>query len=160
MVDVVSKLARSRMMAGIRGQNTGPERMIRKQLWRAGFRYGLGKRRLPGRPDVVLPKWRVAIFVHGCFWHGHARCRYFRFPATKPSFWRNKILSNRERDARVTQDLSDLGWRCIVVWECALRDDANHAAALISRLVRGNALLAEIRSTRRHAVAIVRKRRR
>jgi DNA mismatch endonuclease (patch repair protein) len=108
-------------MAGIRGRNTKPELIIRRGLHRQGFRYRLHGRSMAGRPDLVLPKYRAVIFVHGCFWHGHG-CRYFRWPSTRPDFWRQKIRGNQQRDRKVQQQLGATDWRCLVVWECALRD--------------------------------------
>jgi DNA mismatch endonuclease (patch repair protein) len=120
MADVVPPDVRSRMMAGIRGTNTRPELVLRGGLHALGFRFRLHDRSLPGRPDMVFPRWRAVLFAHGCFWHGHD-CHLFRLPATRPEFWRSKILGNRERDATVEGSLSSMGWRQIIVWECALK---------------------------------------
>jgi len=111
---------RSRMMAGIRSRNTKPEILVRRGLHRRGLRFRLHARDLPGCPDLVLPRWRTVIFVHGCFWHGHD-CRYFRWPKTRTDFWRDKINGNRERDRRVKTQLHTAGWRVLVVWECTFR---------------------------------------
>ncbi|MBW7923452.1 MAG: DNA mismatch endonuclease Vsr [Burkholderiaceae bacterium] len=122
MVDVVDAATRSRMMSGIRGGNTKPERVLRLGLHRLGLRYRLhgGSAALPGRPDLIFPKYRAAVLIHGCFWHGHD-CHLFRWPATRPEFWRQKIASNTERDARQIAALRADGWRVAVVWECALK---------------------------------------
>ncbi|MFL6674476.1 MAG: very short patch repair endonuclease [Massilia sp.] len=120
MVDVVDSATRSRMMAGIRGQNTKPEILIRKLLHRKGLRFRLHVRELPGKPDIVLPRFHAAIFVHGCFWHGH-NCPFFRWPATRPDFWREKIGRNRANDQKARDALLADGWRVGVVWECAIR---------------------------------------
>ncbi|MER9474362.1 very short patch repair endonuclease [Mesorhizobium sp. M0520] len=120
MADIVSPEVRSRMMAGIKGVNTKPEMTLRLALHAAGFRYRLHDRRLPGRPDMVFPRRRAAMFAHGCFWHGHD-CHLFRLPATRPEFWREKIARNRQRDESAERALTASGWRCGVVWECALR---------------------------------------
>jgi DNA mismatch endonuclease (patch repair protein) len=120
MVDVVSAGVRSRMMAGIRGKNTKPEMTIRRGLHAKGFRYILHDKRLPGKPDLVFPKHRAVIFVHGCFWHGHD-CHLFKWPKTRKDFWRTKIARNREVDARSARLLKVSGWRRGVVWECALK---------------------------------------
>jgi len=120
MADIVDQETRSRMMSGIRGSNTKLEQMVRRALHARGLRYRLGGAGLPGRPDIVFPRFRTAVFVHGCFWHGHS-CPLFRLPKTRPNFWRQKIESNKERDARVLLQLADLGWRTVVVWECSLR---------------------------------------
>lgn len=119
MADVVDPATRSRMMSGIRGKNTKPELMIRKALHARGFRYRLHCD-LPGKPDICLPKHRAVIFVHGCFWHGHG-CHLFKWPSTRPEFWRAKIGRNREIDGAVESRLSDDGWRVAVIWECALK---------------------------------------
>lgn len=119
-MDTVSAETRSRMMAGIRSANTAPERTVRSRLHRAGFRFTLHPRGLPGRPDIVLPRWSTVVFVHGCFWHGH-RCRLFRLPATNAEFWRAKIEANRQRDKKVLRALRKLGWHVEVVHECELR---------------------------------------
>ena len=107
------------MMAGIRGRDTKPEILLRSGLHRLGLRFVL-KSKLPGRPDLVLPRWRVAVFFHGCFWHGHD-CPLFKLPGTRTEFWREKIGSNRERDGRVLAALLDGGWRVAVVRECSIR---------------------------------------
>lgn len=107
-------------MAGIGGRDTRPEMMIRRGLHAMGYRFRLHDRRLPGRPDVVFPSRRAALFIHGCFWHGHD-CRLFRWPKTRPEFWRDKIGGNIARDARVRAELGALGWRVMDVWECRLR---------------------------------------
>ena len=118
--DIVDRQTRSRMMAGIRSANTRPERMIRSALHVRGFRYRLHPRALPGRPDIVLPRYRAAIFVHGCFWHGHD-CGLFRLPGTRPELWAEKIRRNRQRDAAVMNELVATGWRVLTIWECAIR---------------------------------------
>jgi len=107
-------------MAAIRGKNTKPELIIRKGLHTRGFRYRLHDRTLPGRPDLVLPKYRAVIFINGCFWHGHD-CNLFRWPSTREDFWGAKIGGNIERDSRNLEALKDAGWRTAVVWECALK---------------------------------------
>ena len=108
------------MMAGIRGKNTRPEILVRQLLHRIGFRFRLHARDLPGRPDIVLPKWRAVIQVHGCFWHGHD-CHLFRLPGTRRAWWEAKIAGNRARDALARTALAELGWRQLEVWECALK---------------------------------------
>lgn len=120
MADVVSPEVRSRMMSGIRGKDTKPEMIVRRGLHARGFRFLLHDRRLPGRPDLVLPKYRTVIFVHGCFWHGHG-CHLFKWPKTRGLFWRAKIEANQSRDARALALLQDAGWRPLVVWECELK---------------------------------------
>lgn len=120
MPDIVDAATRSRMMAGIRSTNTRPEMIIRKALHARGFRYRLHSRSVPGKPDIVFPRYRALIFVHGCFWHGHD-CPLFRLPSTRPAFWAAKIMRNRQRDAAVTAQLMESGWRTLTIWECAVR---------------------------------------
>lgn len=120
MADIVDAPTRSRMMRGIRGKNTRPELAIRQALHARGFRFRLHDRKLPGAPDLVFPKFRAVLFVHGCFWHGHG-CHMFRWPATRTEFWRAKISRNQEVDARAVAALVAGGWRVAEVWECALR---------------------------------------
>lgn len=123
MVDVMQSSQRSALMSRIRAKDTTPELQVRSMLWREGYRFRLHPRELPGRPDIVLPKWRAVVLVNGCFWHAHENCRLFRIPATRTDFWRTKLEANRQRDMRVIKSLQDLDWRIAVVWECALRDD-------------------------------------
>lgn len=120
MADVVDAAIRARMMSGIKSANTAPEMMLRQGLHRRGFRYRLNDRSLPGRPDLVFPKYRAVLFAHGCFWHAH-ECDLFKWPATRAEFWRTKIHGNRARDARQAAALRALGWRVGCVWECALK---------------------------------------
>lgn len=121
MVDVVDKTTRSRMMSGIRGKNTRPEMLVRQFLHRHGFRYRLHVKNLPGSPDIVLPKWKMAIFVHGCFWHRHEGCRFSTTPASNVDGWQKKFQENAARDQRNVSDLLATGWRVIILWECGLR---------------------------------------
>lgn len=120
MADIVSPDVRSRMMSGIRGKNTKPEIILRRALHARGLRYRIHRKDLPGNPDIVFPKWRAAIFVHGCFWHGHD-CGLYKPPGTQPEFWREKVETNRDRDARAESRLRELGWRVGTIWECASR---------------------------------------
>ena len=129
MVDVVSPADRSRMMAGIKGKNSQPELLVRRMLFASGYRFRLHRRDMPGTPDIVMPRRKVAIFVHGCFWHHHQGCRYAKMPATRPSFWKAKLEANVERDRRAVEKLQALGWRVLCVWECSTRD-AEAAAGL------------------------------
>ena len=123
-MDVVDSATRSRMMSGIRSKDTKPEMTVRKYLHAKGFRYRLHTRDLPGSPDLVLPKYKTAILVHGCFWHRHPGCRYTTTPASNVEHWDQKFRANTERDARKQAALEAAGWRVIVVWECELRRDA------------------------------------
>lgn len=120
LADVHDKATRSRNMAAIRGTDTRPELIIRSGLHARGYRYRLHERKLPGRPDLVLPGYRAVIFVNGCFWHGH-ECPMFKWPGTREIFWREKISGNVERDRRNLKALLQTGWRTAIVWECALK---------------------------------------
>jgi DNA mismatch endonuclease (patch repair protein) len=120
MTDVHTTEQRRRNMAAVRSRNTGPEMLIRRGLHGRGFRYSLHHKKLPGHPDIVLTKYKAVMFVHGCFWHGHG-CRLFRWPASRPEFWRAKILRNRQVDAQALAALRAAGWRVLTVWECALK---------------------------------------
>jgi DNA mismatch endonuclease (patch repair protein) len=117
------------MMSGIRGKNTQPEWIVRRALHARGYRYRLHVRNLPGCPDIVLPRHRAVVFVHGCFWHGHD-CSLFRWPKTRPEFWRAKIDRNRANDEKHRAELLSMGWRVAVVWECALRHHVDVGAEL------------------------------
>lgn len=121
--DIVSPATRSRMMSGIRHKNTKPELAIRSALHRAGFRFRLHRSDLPGRPDLVFPRYKAVLFVHGCFWHGHG-CHLFRWPATRQEFWREKIEKNIARDRKQYAALEEMGWRTAILWECALKGRA------------------------------------
>ena len=121
MADIVNKQTRSRMMAGIRGKDTQPELAIRRALHAKGFRFRLHAKNLPGRPDLVLSKHRAVIFVHGCFWHRHGKCRFATTPATRADFWQTKFAANVTRDREAMAGLNQSGWRVATIWECSLR---------------------------------------
>ncbi|WP_367079174.1 DNA mismatch endonuclease Vsr [Luteitalea sp.] len=135
MADIVDQKTRSRMMSGIGPKNTKPERVLRRALHRLGFRFSLHGRRLPGSPDIVLPRHRAVVLVHGCFWHRHNGCRYTTTPGTNPEFWQTKFAQNVARDARNVADLTAAGWRVATVWECHLRTvaDVESAAERVGR---------------------------
>jgi len=140
MVDVVNSATRSRMMSGIRGRNTKPEIMIRSLLHRHGFRFRLHARSLPGKPDIVLPRYHAVVFVHGCFWHGHD-CPLFKWPSTRPDFWLEKIGRNRKNDHKAREALVANGWRVGIVWECAIRGSGkniNGVAQSLANWLRSN----------------------
>ncbi|MBS0461625.1 MAG: DNA mismatch endonuclease Vsr [Proteobacteria bacterium] len=132
MVDVVDAATRSRMMSGIRGRNTRPELLVRSFLHRAGLRFRLHVR-LPGKPDLVFPKYRTVVFVHGCFWHRHAGCRLASIPATNRRFWEEKFEANVARDRRITRQLRREGWHVLVAWEC--EDSAASLNTLLRRIL-------------------------
>lgn len=121
MADVHTPEQRSYNMSRIRNKNTKPEELIRKYLFSQGFRYRKNDVRLPGKPDIVLPKYKAVVFVNGCFWHGHIGCRYFVWPKNNAEFWKKKINDNIERDEKNYILLKELGWRVLVVWECELK---------------------------------------
>lgn len=129
MVDTVNSQTRSRMMSGIRSKNTGPELALRSALHASGFRYRLHGKGMTGKPDIVMAKYRAVIFVHGCFWHRHAGCRFASTPGTRPEFWQAKFEANAARDKVVHADLLRAGWRVATIWECALRTETGIAAA-------------------------------
>ena len=120
-MDNRSKEARSRNMSNIPSKNTKPEETVRKYLFAHGLRYRKNVSKLPGKPDIVLPKYKTVVFVNGCFWHGHEGCKYFVPPKTNTEFWYAKFQYNQERDARNYQKLRDLSWRILIVWECEIR---------------------------------------
>jgi DNA mismatch endonuclease (patch repair protein) len=120
MADVVSPEVRSRMMSGIRGSNTKPELVLRRALHAEGFRFKLHDSALPGKPDLVFVRHKAVLFAHGCFWHGHG-CALFKWPATRPEFWRAKITRNQAVDRNAIARLLSDGWRVGIVWECALK---------------------------------------
>ena len=122
MADKLTSSQRSHCMSRIRGKNTKPEILVRKGLHARGFRFRLHNKKLPGCPDIVLPKYGVAIMVNGCFWHGHKGCRYATKPKTSIEFWETKIARNRHRDEVTTAHLEALGWAVITIWECELRN--------------------------------------
>ncbi|WP_374309932.1 very short patch repair endonuclease [Methylocella sp.] len=142
------------MMAGIRGKDTRPEILIRRGIHARGFRFRLHARTLPGRPDLVFPGRRAAIFVHGCFWHGHD-CHLFRWPASRIEFWRQKIEGNRNRDGKAVADLLATGWRVMTVWECALKGRERRSSELVldelADWLRSERRTGEIRGKRRAA---------
>ncbi len=122
MTDVFSKSKRSDVMSRIKGQNSKPELVVRSLLHRLGYRFRLHRTALPGKPDIVLPRFKTVIFVHGCFWHRHKDCRFAYTPKSRTDFWLKKLESNVLRDIQVKSDLETLGWRVITIWECELRD--------------------------------------
>lgn len=128
MVEIDPK--RSAVMSRIRSVNTRPELAVRKALHARGFRFRLQRRDLPGKPDIVLPKYRAVVFVHGCFWHQHPGCRLASWPKSRPEYWAPKLGRNVERDAAAAKALEALGWRYFVIWECDTRSPAQFASQL------------------------------
>jgi DNA mismatch endonuclease (patch repair protein) len=121
MADVHSKEQRSYNMSRIKGKDTKPEMLVRKFLHAQGFRYKLHDKKLPGKPDIVLPKYKTVIFIHGCFWHGHADCKYYVVPKTRTDWWLNKINGNIANDKKAVSALKKDGWKIITLWECDLK---------------------------------------
>jgi DNA mismatch endonuclease, patch repair protein len=121
MADVHDIKTRSYNMSMIRSKNTKPEMLVRKFLHAQGFRYKLHDKKLPGKPDIVLPKYKTVIFIHGCFWHGHKNCRYFVIPKTRPDYWIPKIEKNVLKDLESKMKLKKLGWNVLDIWECDLK---------------------------------------
>lgn len=124
-------------MSRIHSRNTKPERQVRSLLHKAGYRFRLHSKKLPGTPDIVLPKYRTVIFVHGCFWHRHIDCANATIPKTRPEFWKSKFKATAERDRKKTEELRLAGWRVIIVWECDLRKDAQALILRISTELKG-----------------------
>jgi DNA mismatch endonuclease (patch repair protein) len=152
-MDIVSTSVRSTMMAGIKGKNTKPELIVRKALFAAGFRFRLHRQDLPGAPDIVLPGRKVAVFVHGCFWHRHAGCRFAKLPSSNKEFWKTKLDGNRKRDRKSINSLLALGWRVHIVWECATRDPIVTASlgAILAEWIGRGELLGDTASLRVNA---------
>ena len=134
MVDVLTPSQRRLNMSRIRGGNTKPEMALRRGLHRRGFRFVLHRKELPGRPDIVFPRYRKVILVHGCFWHGHD-CRFFKSPATRPEFWATKIAANKSRDSFVRSELEKANWRHLTIWECAVRGQKSDATDKVAKQV-------------------------
>lgn len=149
MTDIVDAATRSRIMRAVPRSSTKPELALRKRLHALGHRYVLGGRRLPGSPDIVLPRWEAAVFVHGCFWHRHQGCRYTTKPSTRLEFWQSKFEANVERDSTVHAALLTEGWRVATVWECALRkaERVELAADILAAWLQGDAPELEIGET-------------
>ena len=121
MTDVHDKVTRSYNMSRIKGTNTKPEMLVRKFLFSKGFRYRINDKKLPGKPDIVLPKYKTVIFVNGCFWHGHENCKYFKLPKTRTEWWKEKIEKNIENDLNKHSQLYELGYRVLIIWECEIK---------------------------------------
>ena len=127
MPDRLTPLQRHHNMSAVRSSSTRPELIVRRYLWARGFRYRLNHPRLPGKPDVVLRRYRTCIFVNGCFWHGHEGCRYYTVPKSNTDFWKAKVRRNKQRDREVQRKLAEMGWHCITVWECELKGSRREA---------------------------------
>lgn len=147
MPDIVDKATRSAMMSGIRNKNTRPELLVRTALFARGYRYRLHASNLVGKPDMIFPKYKALIFIHGCFWHAH-HCHLFKWPSTREVFWREKITSNQVRDEKNQALLLADGWRIGIIWECALkgkhRRDLPHVIDMIDRWLHSDEMLLEV----------------
>ena len=134
------------MMSGIKAKNSKPELMVRRAVFAAGFRFRLHRRDLPGSPDIVMPGRKIAIFVHGCFWHLHQGCHHSTLPSTRPDFWKTKLQANAQRDRIASEKLNMMGWRVLWVWECATRhaETANDLQDTLKDWINGNAPFGEI----------------
>lgn len=121
MSDIFSKDKRSDIMSKISNKNTKPEILVRKYLFANGFRFRINDKRFPGKPDILLPKYKAAIFVNGCFWHGHENCKAATLPTSNTDYWANKITSNMERDKKVHAQLEQMGYRVFIIWQCQLK---------------------------------------
>jgi DNA mismatch endonuclease (patch repair protein) len=140
MADIVDQKTRSRMMSGIRSRDTKPEIQLRRSLHRSGFRFRLHRKELQGSPDIVLPRWKAAVFVHGCFWHRHESCRFATMPATRPEFWTAKFDKNVARDRRNIEALVSAGWRVAIVWECSIRLEPTTTMQRLESWLRGTSI--------------------
>lgn len=138
MTDIVDSKRRSENMSRIKGRDTAPELAVRRIAHGLGLRFRLHRKDLPGRPDLVFPKHRLAVFVHGCFWHRHDGCRYAYTPKSRVAFWTNKFAGNVARDQRQEEALRNLGWQVLVIWECETRDEENIKQSLTTRIHRGD----------------------
>lgn len=146
VTDIVDSTKRSQMMAGIRGRHTKPELVVRGMLHASGFRYRLHRKDLPGTPDIVLPRYRAVILVHGCFWHMHEGCKFSTIPSSNSEFWHEKLAKNRERDRRQLDALNSLGWRVLVVWECETRSSELRESLQLklTQWLKGNQQIGEV----------------
>jgi len=136
MADVHDKKTRSFNMSRIRGKDTKPEILVRKFLHSKGLRYRLHDKNIPGKPDLVLKKFNTVVFIHGCFWHGHENCKYFKLPETRKEWWKEKIEKNKERDLKNIKKLKEFGWNVIVIWECQLKENKNNTLLSVLRKIK------------------------
>ena len=159
MADNQTPTQRHANMAAIHSASTKPELLLRKSLWRLGFRYRVNDKRLPGKPDIVLPKYRTAIFVHGCFWHGHKDCKNYTVPKTNTDFWTAKITRNQQRDQDTWRQLEAKGWYVIIVWECELKKQRlqETVEATASTIRKNGEILRSAQDDRRKARSLYRE---
>lgn len=148
MIDTVDQATRSRNMAAIKSRNTTPELLIRSILHKKGFRFRLHDKKLPGKPDIVFPKYNAVIFINGCFWHGHSNCKFFRLPGTRTEYWKNKINKNQYNDAKSIELLLANNWRVCIIWECKIRASKKNLTQLteiLSNFLKGKESFLELR---------------
>lgn len=148
MTDRVDSATRSQMMAAVKSRNTKPELLIRSMLHQKGFRFRLHVKDLPGKPDIVLPKYRSVILINGCFWHGHENCRFFKIPSTRTEFWEEKIYKNKINDSKAIAKLLAENWRVCVIWQCKIREskkDLTALADIVSSFITGKEEFLELR---------------
>ena len=148
-MDTVDSATRSKMMSAIRGKDTGPEMVVRRFLYGQGYRYRIHRKDLPGKPDIVIPRLKVCIFVHGCFWHRHPGCPFATTPKTRPEFWSEKFQKNVARDLANIDALEAAGWNVLIIWECQLRKGPE----ALSRLEQKLRLLSPVKASRGKAAA-------
>lgn len=139
MTDTLSKEERSRVMAKVKSRDTKPEKKVRSLLFSLGFRFRLCQKNLPGKPDIVLKKYKTVVFVHGCFWHGHENCKKARVPKSNVEFWKNKIERNKQRFNEVAGQLRAQGWKVVVVWECEIEKDFENTMRKLIAAIEKNA---------------------
>lgn len=135
-MDIWSKKKRSQVMSRIRSHNTGPEKKVRKMLFALGYRFRLNVKKLPGKPDIVLRKYNLIIFVHGCFWHLHSRCRDGTIPKTRTVYWKEKLLRNKQRDMKNMRMLRKQGWKVLRLWECEIEKRPNATLRKIEQSIK------------------------
>ena len=162
MPDVLTPDQRHRNMTAIHSASTKPELKLRHALWGLGFRYRVNDKKLPGKPDIVLPKYRTVIFIHGCFWHGHKDCKFYTVPKTNTEFWTAKIARNQERDQEVWRQLEAKGWSVIIVWECQLKKAVQEetVSRVKEEIIRKGELYHTVLEERRASREVYRKERR
>jgi DNA mismatch endonuclease (patch repair protein) len=135
-MDKISKERRSRNMSNIKSKDTLPEIRVRKALWKMGYRYRLHYKKLPGKPDIVLINYKIAIFVHGCFWHRHENCIEASRPKTNSEYWETKILKNKERDKKYRKEIKRMGWKIIIIWECKIKNDIDKNIVMLKKVLK------------------------
>lgn len=138
MTDIFTKEKRSDIMSHIKGKDTKPEILVRKYLFSQGFRFRKNDKRYAGSPDIVLPKYKTIIFIHGCFWHQHENCKYSHIPKSNQDFWIDKLNKNKERDVQQIEDLNELGFKVIVIWECELKKDTDKTLENLASEIKSN----------------------